>query len=407
MADHPNLAGLDKYRYPSLRKLIVDFSFGAMDPEREIFLEFTEMFPFLTSLTLKDVKVGAASWFILSTHSCISNLILKRIRIKAGDVTAFWEACTNVDNLTLDRVIIEGEGAPSAMVFGKLRKLVLRLSWMPSPTDQISLILQCPGLEAVQWEYNNATTLDNHPTIITEPIPFEYWPQLENLTVDCHLHDADLKSLLEGAVHGQGGLVQLALANCHLEGQSSRVLSCHFSTLVELDLWRCCIVSSRMIRDILCSCPRLESLKAKSVCVKDIAEGGPWVCQQLRDLEICFVVGKPDQDLQQDVFERLSTLVRLESLTMLPPDLYPNVGVLEFQLENGLGQLEGLRHMRSLVFGGVAPKCYIPQLGMSEIAWMKLHWSQLKYLKGILNKDLQVAIKLRTAANALGIHTIV
>jgi hypothetical protein len=64
-----------------------------------------------------------------------------------------------------------------------------------------------------------------------------------------------------------------------------------------------------------------QSLRAKGAFAKEIAERGPWVCQQLQDLAICFRVGELEEhlQLQQLVFQRFSTLIRLERLEMRIP----------------------------------------------------------------------------------------
>lgn len=92
--------------------------------------------------------------------------------------------------------------------------------------------------------------------------------------------------------------------------EASRALSIHFSTLVKVDLggyW-----NSYPPLDVLCLCPRLEVLKVLDVVADDIAEQGPWVCQQLRELTYFRFY----QDLEQLVFERLSKLPQLEQLTI-------------------------------------------------------------------------------------------
>jgi len=80
------------------------------------------------------------------------------------------------------------------------------------------------------------------------------------------------------------------------------------------------MVSSTTVRDILCFCPKLEFLHAKSVHARDVVRGGPWACQRLRDLKICFLFGDTERDLQQAIFEHLSKLTQLVSLEMHIPE---------------------------------------------------------------------------------------
>lgn len=75
-----------------------------------------------------------------------------------------------------------------------------------------------------------------------------------------------------------------------------------------------------------------------------------------------------EQDLQQDVFERLSTLDQLATLVMFIPQYDNNIddkNVLEFRLDCGLGYLVTLQHLKglrftTLLYGGIP---YTPQLG--------------------------------------------
>lgn len=94
----------------------------------------------------------------------------------------------------------------------------------------------------------------------------------------------------------------------------SKALSLHFSTLVKVELGY--FSGSFIILEILCLCSRLEVLHAGSVSAKHVVEREPWVCQQLRELEIWFQFEESEQDLHQLVFERLSTLIRLDRLKM-------------------------------------------------------------------------------------------
>ncbi|KAG0195010.1 hypothetical protein BGX31_006911, partial [Mortierella sp. GBA43] len=104
--------------------------------------------------------------------------------------------------------------------------------------------------------------------------------------------------------------------------------------------------------------------------------------------------------LQSEIFRRLSTLVRLEYLTVGIPDIVaPSVSALKFQLENGFGQLASLVRMRSLCFDYDD----LPELSKDEVAWMVLHWKKLESVYGVINSDPQLDTRLKNALEALGI----
>ncbi|KAF9981760.1 hypothetical protein BGZ65_003607 [Modicella reniformis] len=399
-------AGLDKYNYPNLHKLTIDCAKNK-DPGRErgVSLELTEMFPLLVHLTLNSVKITTTSWLGLSAHCHIRTLQLYCVWIEADDTPAFWRACEKLESLELRKTTIAGGCAPDEVVFERMRKLIVIETEHLNIAAQLELFLRCPKLVEVKWgigEYED----DEQPTLITHPLPSGYWPHLDKLSIDCNLQDIDLASLLEGVGEGQGNIVNLQLVGCTLRRQAFKALDLHFHVLVDLDLEDCYSAESYAFRDILCCCSRLENLRARSVLANDIVEGGPWVCQQLRELKICFLFDQEEQDLQQLVFERLSTLVRLERLIMHYPlyDVYEHYHVLEFQLERGLIQLACLKQLTTLDFV-VFSSPYIPQLGTEEVAWMGFNWKKLTRVSGMLNKDPQECTRLKNALELFKITT--
>ncbi|KAK3819587.1 MAG: hypothetical protein J3Q66DRAFT_428170 [Benniella sp.] len=410
-----DLAGLDKYNYPNLRHLVVNYS-DAEDPTRTIFLDLVEMFPQVVALDLSSVKIERTTWLILSNHSHITTLMLYDIDIKSNVASEFWEACTKLECLELRVVAFEGGTVPHDVMFVRLTKLVLWNTIGVDKAEQLSLIFHCPALKYFQWgtfsENNEYDTDDDgtdddegdtHPIItdpiITNPIPDGFWPHLNNLMINVHLHDTDVASMLKGVGREHGGLIELNLYDCSFLDHSSRALELHFSTLVCLSFVNFSVPSA-VIRDILCSCPRLEDLSAWCVRVRDIVDCGPWVCQQLRRLATCFRLQGGEQDLQHDLFERLSRLTHLESLTMhcIASATHSKDYFVAFRLENGLGQLASLQQLKTLTFGGCSP-----QLSMKEVAWFKVHWTKLRMKGGPFHQEKQENDNLKAAMKLLGL----
>lgn len=393
------LAGLDKYHYPNLRTLTIDFFRGASYPDRFISLELTEMFPVLTDLNIWSVEMAPRFWKTLSEHPHLRYLHIWESGIKAESVREFWMACKKLESLRIVEVAIEGEGPfPKDLVFDRIRRLDLeRIEGLDRAT-QLDLIFQCPKLERVQWTIQGSID-DLHPPLIRHPVWEGRWPHLNKLDLHCGLHDTNLAFMLEKA----GNVVEFRSSRCTFGPQASRALGLHFSTLVMLNLESCRSIASSTTRDILCQCPKLEELYAGNVTIKDIAEGGPWVCLQLRMLALCFWVGESDQDLQPLVYERMSTLVRLERLKMHAFDTFDG-RVLEFRLECGMDKLASLRNLTAIFFVSNGQGPYIPQLGMDEVAWMKVHWKKLEGIVGRLNRNQVVDADLKNALNLLGIQ---
>ncbi|KAG0238176.1 hypothetical protein BGX31_003349 [Mortierella sp. GBA43] len=225
----------------------------------------------------------------------------------------------------------------------------------------------------------------------------------------------DVTSLLKGV----GNLTSLRLEFCLLYEDSVQALRRHFPTLVNLELDHSNAIPNSTLQDVLCSCPRLEVLRGGNVFAKGVVEGGPWTCQQLRKLRTCILFEESERDLQKEMFKRLSTLTRLETLIMAAPgyDLngQENLRVLEFRLENGLGQLASLSQLRAVVFEPNMPgyhvdedgfeeivnRRYFPQIGVDEIAWMKLNWKKLGRLSGFLNSDFTLSARLELMVKIL------
>ncbi|KAF9347248.1 hypothetical protein BGX34_003287, partial [Mortierella sp. NVP85] len=225
------------------------------------------------------------------------------------------------------------------------------------------------------------------------------WPQLDNLSIPVQASDAEWASLLERIGSDLGNFTYLELNGNTFGSKSLMALDSHFNSLVDLRFY---YSTSSVVRDVLCSCPMLEILHARDVFAKDIVEGGPWVCQRLRKLNICFRVREPEQDLQPLVFERLSTLVRLIALDMGSPEYECNDNVLEFRLSCGLGQLASLKELRAVGFhfeSGTEKQ----RLGVEEIEWMIDNWKKLKGIYGHLNKDSAVEARLKCLVENRGI----
>jgi len=394
-------AGLENYNYPILRKLTVDYRIGAEDSEREVFLELTEMFPSLARLALRGITLTPPSWLALSAHPRITSLSMEVLQIKITDIPIFWEVCKKLERLVLRTVAIDDGTIPAGAVFDRLHTLSLAACdiGVLGIRDQLQLILRCPNLEGLHL-YDYSENIDED----TESIPRECWPHLKRMYVNARLRDTSVASILEGAGTGSGKFSHLTLQRCDLEEQGSMALSRHFSTLVELDLQGCLSDLSSTFRDILCSCSRLETLYATDILGRDIVAGGPWVCQQLQALKICFRFGESEEDLQQEVFERLSTLTRLRRLEMYLPEhgSYEEEYSLEFRLEYGMGRLATLQQLTLLSFEETDNRTYLPHVGREEALWILANWKEQTSIRGRLDEDPDEDHALKEALRFFG-----
>jgi hypothetical protein len=397
-------AGLENYNYPNLRKLSIDVTICAEDPEREVFLELVEMFPSLVELQLHATKLASSSWVALSMHPSITSLRLSEGVIKAMDEPLFWEVCQRLESLSLFMVTFNNGAIPAGAVLDRLHQLNFTAVGNLAISDQLDLILRCPNLKVLKWHGSGIG--DFNEQLNTDLIPKGYWHCLQELMIGHYFRDEQVASILEGV--DPGNLVDLALANCCLGEQATEALRPHYATLVQLDISECRSVSSTVSRDVLSSCPRLKILYTNIVLARDVVNGGPWVCQQLKELVIGFLFGELELDLQQEVFRRLSTLTRLEYLKMRIPsdeESFEEEHVLEFRLENGLEQLATLQQLKSIHFDDLEGRPYIPQMRKNEALWMLTNWKNLKRITGELNDDPSIDRKLKSAFEILDIET--
>ncbi|KAF9347247.1 hypothetical protein BGX34_003286 [Mortierella sp. NVP85] len=396
-------SGLDKYDYPNLKHLCVDFQ--ESDADEVVNWDLAIMSPSLVNLVLFSQDVAPVLWETLSTHHHIRSLHLERATISVTRATGFWQLLTKLESLVLYDVTIQNGKVPKDVVFDQLRTLAIMEVRELDIAQQMKWILQCPMLESLRWMIDRSTGLGER-RLILDPIR-NRWPFLNDLFIHCDLRDKDMASILEGIGNGLGNLTYLKVERCVLETYTHKAISLHFSTLVNVDFSNCIGAPSTLVVNLMCNCPTVKVLKARNVFAKDIAGKGPWVCLELQVLKICFRIEEPGQGLEEMVFERLATLVQLESLAItIPIGEYIAAGVLKFRLDCGLAQLASLQHLRSLdFFSYTTAGDHFPQLGMDDIAWMAENLKQLSSLTGHIHKNAEHASQLKKVIQSHGIRT--
>jgi len=392
------IAGLDKYHYQNLRRLMIH-NIDLHPAYRLVSTDLITMGPLLVDLELHGVDAPPAFWEALSTHPHVRNMTLQQIKLKADDTPVFWRACMRMESLRMHHVNTRDGGRPKNVVFNRLRKLVMTGTdssrHYPYHSD---LILQSPMLKSLEM------SIPFLP-LVKDELLNSHWPPLTKLHISSYLQDTEVASILNRVGNGRGSIADLRLYRCDMRTQASSALSLLFGTLVYVSLGRQCSSSSTIL-DVLCGCPRLEILlTVGSVLAGDIAGRGPWICQQLRELKIWFRFEESEQNLHQLVFERLSTLVRLEQLTIEHP-LISHTGHKEglvFRFDFGLERLASLQQLTDLSFGPGRVRGRFPQLGMGKAAWMVDNWKKLKRIKGCLNSNNEIRARLVGAFESHGI----
>ncbi|KAF9355239.1 hypothetical protein BGX34_010570 [Mortierella sp. NVP85] len=392
--DHPNLRKLEISCYDDNqpdaynKRLVIDWN-------------LTNMYPLLNNLSLDCVLMGPSSCQALSEHPCIRKLSLSRAEIKSNAAQDLLEVCKNLESLSLKNVRFEDKviPIPKDMVFERMRKLSLVEKELTIP-HALDMVFHCPILESYTWNFFTFSVR----VLISHPVQKNRRPQLGNMSNPAFPQDIECASFLEEIGNCFGNIAELGQRSGTFGPQSYRVLRCHFSTLVKLDFGDRTNVASSTIRDVLCSCPKLELLRARAVMARDIAEGGPWVCRQLRELSMCFRFGETEQNLQPLVFERLSSLVRLSTLELWN---FINSGcndvVLDFRLDCGLGQLAGLQEMKILRLCHALDADGMQRLGVKDVEWMVNNWKKLRTIRGWHNDDPEAETHIKSVLKSHGI----
>ena len=156
------------------------------------------------------------------------------------------------------------------------------------------LVAQCPSLRGLYWTIHKnqgfaAREFYNH-------LKAGAWPWLETLEIygkPTDIPDHLLAAILHVDSTSAGKQVsfkKLCVPRSMFGSMATMALLSptrgHTKTLRELDLFKCNQVSSRMVQDILASCPCLEVFSANSIDLEDVARGEPWVCTGLSSLTI-------------------------------------------------------------------------------------------------------------------------
>ncbi|KAF9343917.1 hypothetical protein BGX26_005059, partial [Mortierella sp. AD094] len=202
--------------------------------------------------------------------------------------------------------------------------------------------------------------------------------------------------ILRSRVPGEGSVLSCTINGIHhvmaldMRGREFRphafgVIRSHLSTLVALNLLDCANVTSAMHREILCSCSHLSELQSADITAKNSVKREPWICHNLRKLQVCFVFGETELGLQRRIFERLSRLIMLEELCIggkRSESKKETKTSLRLRLNLSPSALSTLKRFKRTSVS------YTEQyFGGGGLQWMLQNWSQLEEVQGRLSQD--------------------
>ncbi|KAI8362196.1 hypothetical protein B0O80DRAFT_435266 [Mortierella sp. GBAus27b] len=405
--------------FPKLHTMTISLDYSPEEDEHDknLDLESNAMYLIQSNPSIVCLKIIELRMYITGSFwSSVSQLPqLKSISLHTGimygedTIDAFWKACASLESLELvaiklekeDAVVVDCSSTVSTMstTFPRLRRLQLFGLEGWDEMCQLDLFSQCPKLECLTWD-QKATASARSPHWISgqlvKRIASRTWPHLRSVSLrqeGAILQDSNISMILDG--------IDQATRVCFPGGSgfgplAFRALRRHFSHLQELDLLDGRDVESWMLQEILSSCPALTALRAPSLLAKDVVEGSPWVCLKMRALIVGFVFKSGEENLQPQVFERLSRLSSLEALHVGKVASGRLQGSLDFRLECGLMALASLKRLTHLFLHGTRQS-----IGPLDIAWMVTNWSCLRSIHGTLNTVPGENIRLRRLLRSL------
>ena len=378
------IGGFNKYQYPNMRRLVIDMNESKPHHSR-LSMNLITKAPMLVDLTLAGGCVPLTFWIALSKHPHLKHLSLAHLTFKADDAPRLWRTCMRLESLQMEYVTMAEGGRPRNMVFDRLRQLKLGVSKYLNGSYLMDVMLQSPMIESLELHIGGYRGF-------RESTMNGDWVHLKKLYVYGYYENVDLAFIFKKVGKGLGDVVGMEPYRSGLDTQVSKALGSHFTALVDVDLADSMTISDSTIPDMLCLCPSLEKLQTKHVFARSVAKRGSWVCHHLRELRIQFIFDEEEQELQQVIFERLSTLVRLEKLRLDYGyfNRASRYDLLELRLDCGLGRLASLQQLACVEFCTPSYISRDPDIGMDEAEWIVENWKKLKWIKGDLNENREL-----------------
>ncbi|KAF9099199.1 hypothetical protein BGX27_000654 [Mortierella sp. AM989] len=365
----------------------------------------------IVHLTIENTCVD---WGVLFKYKNITCLNIKNCTTDSkSSASDFWKLCSNqLESLAMNYVDIPGlleMASENEDFFENMKTITISCMVGLETFVQLEIVRRCVNLDTlylgvIPHDTVNETTVSDLVNLVTS----NAWPNLQRLSFNGpEILEKDVVSILQTLKH----CCQWDLPCSTFRPQSFSELRKHFATLVDLNVESYTDLSSELIQEILCSCPRLQAFQGSQIEAKDIVNGQPWVCSSLQSL-IVFINANPPQmvsvasvanasefeltfgngketdkvlnaranEIQMVLFERLSGLRKLSVLKIGDK----NAGSGSFSLglilrrDRGLEMLGKLVLMEHLHFPGT-----IQAMEMDDVEWMLSRWIRLRSLVGM------------------------
>ncbi|KAF9984732.1 hypothetical protein BGZ65_012734, partial [Modicella reniformis] len=361
------------------------------------------------------MEIGRADYLfrpkLLNTFlgfNTIKSFVLRSvIHIDRPDASSIWQLCIRSEQLNLYVPFPNNFDWPST-AFCQIKELTISDPWAHRKLDKncdnvLELMRRCPRLTALKLfissnELNRSFLLE-FIRLLSE----DAWPDFKSITASTTMDDELSSDHISAFIRNMKQIHVFWISSFWtIEPHHLELLRPHLDTLTEMNLGKSAHTTSAIAQQVLASCPMLVRFKATHIDGTDVAEGQPWVCLRLKELDTGFIFSPSNiHHVQPLVFDQLSRLTRIEKLTSYE-SYYRSACFQEsfdLRLECGLHKLATLRRLTDIRF-----YCRTQRMGMEEIEWILKHWRSLSNVVAVLNVlDCELHLKLSQRLQEHGI----
>ena len=279
------------------------------------------------------------------------------------------------------------------ILFPELRYLDLRST--VGLEDELEWIVRCPNLISLGWEVPDL------------PMPIDEFcsrvpvacPHLTCFELFLGMPDEFIARIMDAIPR----IEKFTVAKSDFGTKSIVALRRHFPTLKDFNIQYNVSRSSKMVQEILSSCPNLLSLCADEIYYEDLIKQ-PWVCRDLRLLDVG-IRTSDSRTQQKEIYKRLAGLKELEWLCIGGFELEIDGEHMDLTLAAGLDALKSLTKLETFNGKGVLGPA-IESKGYECVGWMLENWTRLQTLEGHIREDHPASDKIRGALDERGIKYI-
>ncbi|KAF9434881.1 hypothetical protein BGZ76_007263 [Entomortierella beljakovae] len=345
------------------------------------------------SLDIPGGQNGFGIVHALSQCQSLEVLWVRASQLSVLTVNCLFSICPRLRDLTLEIGTFAGTQSITRLEdLPHITSLNLSIESGLSCLQQLKVIERCPCLHKLSW------------AVIFEDLPCgEFCKVLSELSIqELNLkniskenkgstHDAALSQIIESCRN----LTIFSTLDIPFGEASFQSLRPHFPGLRMLHL-EGSSTPSNLALEILVSCPMLISLVVPVLMHSDFRKQPlkvvygvlipnsfrAWSCLNITRLSVYIcVVRKAKVEYHKSAFAQLSELKNLVILDIEPKNEQLNTlsvfSGLDLRLYSGLGQLETLKKLESLLFTGVKQS-----MGIKDVKWMIQAWPRLRNFHG-------------------------